>query len=129
MILPHLFRWGFILHLFTIFDTIKRFYTYFIWQLNTKRNLKRNAISFFPWGFCKDCKGCKTCNVELLNFRSVTWGKKFFKRKKKKKERTLSMWKENEMQYFFAKSIYVFYFAEIVFAKNPVGLDIVSSFS
>ena len=39
------------------------------------------------------------------------------------------MWKENEMQYFFAKSIYVFYFAEIVFAKNPVGLDIVSSFS
>jgi len=39
------------------------------------------------------------------------------------------VWKENAMQYFFAKSIAVFYFTEIVFAKNHLGLDIVGAFS
>ena len=88
MNLPHLIRWGFILHLFRTSNTIKCFYTYFILQLNTKRNLKKNKILFFHWDFCKDCKDCKdckTCNVERLKFKIVNWGKKFFKRKKKKK--------------------------------------------
>ena len=39
------------------------------------------------------------------------------------------MWKENAMQYFFAKSIAVSFFTEIVFAKNRLRLDIVSAFS
>jgi hypothetical protein len=50
------------------------------------------------------------------------------KRKKEKKESALPFWKENAMQYFFAKSIAVSFFTEIVFAKNRLRPDIVSAF-
>ncbi|MBW8360092.1 MAG: hypothetical protein K0M63_09885 [Weeksellaceae bacterium] len=54
--------------------------------------------------------------------------RKFFKRKKRKKESGPIVWKEIAMQYFFAKSIAVFSVTGIVFAKNPSGLEIVSAF-
>lgn len=40
----------------------------------------------------------------------------------------MTAWKKNAMQYFFAKSIAVFYFTGIVFAKNRLRHDIVSAF-
>lgn len=45
---------------------------------------------------------------------------KISKRKKKeKKESALSMRRENAMQYFFEKSMGVFFYTHIVFSKNP----------
>ncbi len=48
--------------------------------------------------------------------------------KKRKKESPLSIRRENVMQYFFAKSIYVFSSTDIVFAKNPQGLMLSAHF-
>ncbi|HCN12443.1 MAG TPA: hypothetical protein DIS75_08940 [Chryseobacterium sp.] len=50
------------------------------------------------------------------------------KRKKRKKESDPPSWKENAMQYFFAKKMDVLFFTAIFFSKNPLGLDIVSAF-
>ena len=50
------------------------------------------------------------------------------KRKKEKKESALPFWKENAMQYFFAKNMGVFSFTTIFFAKNRLRLAIVSAF-
>ena len=121
MNVPHLIRWGFILHLFRRSDTIRCLHTYFKLQLNTKRNLKENKISFFQWDFCKDCKGCKTCNVERLKFKFVNWGKKFFKRKKKK--RKCSFRREGKCSaIFFWKNIGANFSAQIFFQKTRKGV-------
>ena len=55
--------------------------------------------------------------------------RKFFKRKKEKKESAIPFWRENAMQYFFAKNMDVVFYTAIFFAKNPLGLDIVRAFS
>jgi hypothetical protein len=64
-------------------------------------------------------------NFGLKNFAPL----KIFQKKKRKKKVLRPCGRKMRCNIFLSKSIAVFYFTEIVFAKNHLGLDIVGAFS
>lgn len=90
--------------------------------------LPRLRIKIAIFGVCWWTEYVRTLNLSITRVLKVMLRRNISKRKKEKKESALPFWKENAMQYFFAKNMDVFSFTTIFFAKNRLRLDIVSAF-
>ena len=90
--------------------------------------LPRLRIKIAIFGVCWWTEYVRTLNLSITRVLKVMLRRNISKRKKEKKESALPFWKENAMQYFFAKNMDVFSFTTIFFAKNRLRLDIDSAF-
>jgi hypothetical protein len=79
--------------------------------------------------YVRTLKFCITRDLMIRLCSSTLLRRKISKRKKRKKESALTVWKENAMQYFFRKILGLTFSATKLFLKNRLRLDIVGAFS